>query len=117
VKYLVLMTEADPGAWETASQEHRDAVFAAHDAFDRAVRGRGSIVAAEALAGVGSATTLRLVDGVQTVTDGPFAETTEQIGGFYVIDVADLDVAVELCRLLPHSYTTEIRPVVGIESS
>ncbi len=115
MKYLLLLTETDPGAWEDASQEHRDEVFAAHEAFDRAVRERGSMVAGEALAGVETATTLRLVDGVQTLTDGPFAETAEQIGGFYVIDVADLDVAVELCRLLPQGYTTEIRPVVGVE--
>ncbi len=115
MKYLVLMTETDPGAWETATQTERDAVFAAHHAFDRAVRDRGSIVAGEALAGIETATTLRPVDGVQTVTDGPFAETAEQIGGFYVIDVADLDVAIELCRLLPPGYTTEIRPVVEIE--
>jgi len=115
VKYLVLLAEEDPPAWEHATEAHRTSVFEAHRAFDREVRRRGAIVAGEALAGVDTATTLRVVDGAQTVTDGPFADTVEQIGGFYVIDVSDLDVAVDLCRLLPRGYTTEIRPVVEVE--
>lgn len=115
MRYLVLLTDDDPGAWDRASAEERQSVMEAHTVFDKAVRAHGSILAGEALAGVDSATTLRLVDGVQTVVDGPYAETVEQLGGFYLIDVADLDQAVELCRLLPAGYTTEIRPVVEIE--
>ncbi|CAN5191255.1 YciI family protein [soil metagenome] len=115
MKFLVLMTETDPSAWETASEEQRAAVFAAHEAFDREVRRRGTMLAGEALAGSETATTLRAVNGQQIVTDGPFAETAEQIGGFYLMDVPDLDAAVDLCRLLPVGYTTEIRPTLEIE--
>ncbi len=117
MKYVLLLAESDPDAWDTATDEQRQAVLEAHRAFDREVRRRGSLVAGEALAGVETATTLRPVHGVRTVTDGPYAETTEQIGGFYVIDVPDLDVAVQLCELLPLGYTVEIRPVVEIEDS
>lgn len=115
MKILVLMTETDPGAWDTATDEERDAVFAAHTAFDRAVRERGTIDAGEALLGVETARTLRTVGGERVVTDGPYAETAEQLGGFYLIDVADLDEAVELVRLLPAGYTVEVRPAMHIE--
>lgn len=115
MRYLLLLTEDDTSAWERASSAQRDAVFAAHAAFDREVRRRGTLVAGEALAGADTATTLRTVDGERTVTDGPFAEAAEQIGGFYLVDVPDLDTVVDLCRLLPEGYTTEIRPVVAME--
>lgn len=114
MRYFVLLA-ADPSDWATATEEEREAVFAAHTAFDREVRRRGTMVAGDALADGDTATTLRLVEGKQVVTDGPFAEATEHIGGFYTIDVADLDTAVELCRLLPRGYDIEIRPVVQIE--
>ena len=48
------------------------------------------------------------------MTDGPFAETVEQLGGFYLLEVPDLASAVELCRLLPDGYTVEVRPVVEL---
>jgi hypothetical protein len=51
--------------------------------------------------------------GTRTVTEGPFAECVEQIGGFYVIDVPDLDAALELAQLLPEDFTIEVRPVVS----
>jgi hypothetical protein len=49
------------------------------------------------------------------VTRGPFAETVEQIGGFYLVDLPDLDTAVEIAGLLPREYTIEVRPTQGIE--
>jgi hypothetical protein len=49
------------------------------------------------------------------VTEGPFAETVEQVGGFYLIDVPDMDTAVELAALLPREYTVEVRTTVEVE--
>lgn len=112
MKFLILRTEEDPAAWERATEEQRQQVFAQHDRFSAAVAERGSIVSGEALAGAAEARTLRRVDGVRTVVDGPYAETVEQLGGFYLVDLLDGDVAVELCRLLPEGYTIEIRPAV-----
>lgn len=115
MKYLVLMAYEDEDAWDTLSAEERQTYFDAHDAFDRAVRERATMLAGEALAASSAATTLRRVDGRPVLTDGPYAETAEQLGGFYLVDAPDLDVMVELCQLLPPSYSVEIRPVIAIE--
>jgi len=117
MRYLVLMAEADPSTWDRATEPERQEIMRRHSAFDRAVRERGRMVAGEALAGVGAATTLRPGHDGRAVTDGPFAETVEQLGGFYLIDVDHLDLAVELCQLLPDSYTVELRPVIDIDGA
>ena len=73
-----------------------------------------SIVAGEALDRTETARTVKAgLDRV--VVDGPYAESVEQMGGFYVIDVADIDVACELAGLLPREYDLEVRPVVDVE--
>jgi hypothetical protein len=113
VKVLVLLT-GDPEAWDAASEQEREAEMAAHDAFSAAVAARGSVEAGEALALAPEARTLRTVGGQRVVTEGPYAETVEQLGGFYLLDVDSMDTAVELCRLLPADYTVEVRPVVEI---
>jgi hypothetical protein len=115
MSFLVLMTEADPEAWGRATEAEREAVMNAHRAFDQAVRTRGSMLGGEALAGTETARTLRTVDGVRQVVDGPYAKTVDQLGGFYVIDVTDMDTALDLCRILPEDYTIEVRPVIQIE--
>lgn len=112
-----MLTASDPAAWETASAEVRERYFEAHRAFERAVAQRGAKVAGAALAGADTATTLRHAGGgTLTVTDGPFAELTEEIGGFYLVDLPDLDAAVAAAALLPTSYAVEIRPVIEIEA-
>ncbi len=119
MKVLVLLAEDDPDAWQRATEEQRAAVFDAHDRFSAAVAARGAILAGEALAGVEEARTLRPArpgGGGRVVTDGPYAETAEQLGGFYLIEVTDLDAALELCRLLPEGYTVEVRPAVEVST-
>jgi hypothetical protein len=70
-------------------------------------------VAGDALEGTETATSVRVRDAKRTTTDGPFAETKEVLGGFYVVDVKDLDRAVELAAQLPDARTgsVEVRPV------
>ena len=114
MRYVVLLAD-DPRGWETATEAEREAVMQAHTDFDKAVRERASMVAGEALADASEARTLRPGAGGRSVTDGPYAEAAEQLGGFYVIDAPDLDTVTELCQLLPASYTIEIRPVVVID--
>lgn len=114
MKYAVLIYQ-DETMWATATAEQRASMHAAHGAFDRAVRDRVSLLGGEALTGVANATTLRRdADGDVVLTDGPFAETTEQLGGFYLVDAPDLDTMTELCALLPAAYTLEIRPVADV---
>lgn len=114
VRFLLLMAE-DPATWEQASAAEREAVMAAHTAFDRAVRERATMVAGEALAAATEARTLRPGHGGgRVVTDGPFVETVEQLGGFYLVDAEDLETVTDLADLLPTTYTIEIRPVLDL---
>jgi hypothetical protein len=111
------MAETDPESWDRATEEERQEVFAAHLAFDRAVRERAALLAGEALAGVGTALTLERAapDGSRAVREGPYAETVEQLGGFYLVEAGDPATVVDLCRLLPGGYTVEVRPVLHLE--
>ncbi|WP_103504458.1 MULTISPECIES: YciI family protein [unclassified Streptomyces] len=84
-------------------------------AYDRAVNDAGIVVSSESLADLVTATTVRVAaDGERTVTDGPFAESRELLGGFYVIDVPDLDAALEWAARCPGargSGAVTVRPV------
>jgi hypothetical protein len=116
VKLLVLMAEEDPEAWDRSTQEYRDDVFERHRAFSKAVRERGEMLAGEALALPKEAVTLRSGTGAdRMVTEGPYAEVAEQLGGFYLLDVDSIDTALDLVRLLPDGYTIEVRPAVHID--
>lgn len=106
---------APEGGWDTATAEQRQEVMDAHTAFHKAVADRATMLAGEALAESAEARTLRHVAGAPVVTEGPYAETAEQIGGFYLIEAESLDLVVELCHLLPSSYAVEVRPVISIE--
>lgn len=107
-----MLLAADEAVWPAMSESERAEVLAAHDAFDRAVRARGTIVAGEALGESDTATTVRHVEGRVQITDGPYAEAVEQLGGFYLVDLDDLDQVTEVCALLPSYYAVEIRPAV-----
>jgi hypothetical protein len=114
VKYLLLMAEPEHfQKWQDAGEEHRNRVYADFAAFDAAVAERGTIRGGEALAAPDTARTVG--PGPQRpVTDGPYAETVEQLGGFYLIDVPGIEDAVELAALLPREYLVEVREVVEV---
>lgn len=112
--FLVLLAEPDHfDNWDRAGEAERDRAFDAYRAFSTAVRARGTLVLGDALERPEEARTVR-PGAERMVTRGPYAETVEQLGGFYVIDVEDLDTAVELAALLPQDYTVEVRPTLGI---
>jgi hypothetical protein len=115
MSHLVLLTETDPDSWGRMTDDERAAVMACHDAFSEAVKQRGKILGGEALDRNETARTLRTLDGERVVVAGPYAETVEQLGGYYHVDAGDLDEVMELCRLLPDHYVIEVRPVVDIE--
>jgi hypothetical protein len=81
--------------------------------YTRATRDAGVVVGAEQLEAVDTATTVRLRSGERLLTDGPFAETKEHLMGFYLVDVADLDAAIEWAARMPiqRGGTVEVRPV------
>lgn len=117
MKVLVLMAEPDHfDRWQDADPDHRARVVADFMAFDAAVAARGAVLGGEALGPTSEARTVRAgADAAsRVVTDGPYAETAEQLGGYYLIEVESLDVAVELVRLLPREYDVEVREVVDV---
>jgi hypothetical protein len=83
------------------------------DAFTKATRERGAMLAGEALQPTETATSVRVRDGATLVTDGPFAETKEALGGFYLLECKDLDEAIELAAKIPGAKqgTIEVRPI------
>jgi len=116
MKYFVLLAGFGelPG-WDELTAEEQEALMAKHGAFDEACTARPGveILGEEALGDGSTATTLRTRGGEMTITDGPFAEAAEQIGGFYVLDAPNLDVLVEVCKALP-PYDMELRPVMDV---
>jgi len=114
MKYFVLLAGyGEMPSWENLSAEEQEAGIGQHVAFDDACATRDGveIVSGEALADGTTATTMRTRGGKTAITDGPFAEAAEHIGGYYVLEAPDLDTVIELCGILP-DYDIEIRPVV-----
>lgn len=111
MKYMFLLF-GDEGTWAGMSEEERQAEYARHGALAEELAAAGKTPAGEELAPGAQARTLRL-DGAPRITDGPFLETREQLGGFYIIDCADMDEALEWARKIPMSGgAVEVRPIV-----
>jgi hypothetical protein len=91
-----------------------DAFMGEYFGFTEDVKSRGQYVAGEALQPVSTATTVRVRNGSVVTTDGPFAETTEQLGGFYLIEARDLNEAIQVASRIPSARigSIEVRPVV-----
>ena len=87
--------------------------------FDTSVRSSGQCIASEALESVHAATTVRVRHGTVSVTDGPFAETKEQLGGFYMIEARDLNEAIQIASKIPPARVgcIEVRPVRPIRET
>ncbi|HEX6541892.1 MAG TPA: YciI family protein [Ktedonobacterales bacterium] len=98
-----------------ASQQEQEAVTAAYYAFGEEFKEK--ITGGEALMATTTATTVRVRDGKTLTTDGPFAETKEQLGGFYLVNAADLDEAIQIASRIPGALTgaIEVRPVMVFE--
>ena len=116
MRYLVLIYDegtANPPA-QPPGPEVIGAVMAEYTAYGEMLRARGAFVGGEALRPVTTATTIRIRDGQTLMTDGPFAETKEALGGFYLIEAADLDEAIALGAACPGAKwgTIEVRPIV-----
>ena len=115
MKYMLVLFGDE--SWEDRSPEETQAAMAAWDEYTSALVEAGAMVSGEGLAPSATAKTVRLGDE-HVVTDGPFAETKEQLGGFYVIDVPDLDAAVEWAHRLPMpDGAAEVRPVMDYEAA
>ncbi len=108
----VLMIHADEKLEASMNKGEQDAMMAGYQAFGE--RFKDKIVGGDALLPVATATTVRVRDGKTLTTDGPFAETKEQLGGFYVVACENLDEAVEIASHIPDAVggSIEVRPVM-----
>lgn len=115
MRYLLVIYGSDED-WTQWPEEEIGPVLEAHDSFGNDLRQAGALVAAEALQPSSTVTTIRFNGGTTLLTDGPYAETKEQIGGFYLIDVANLDAAIEWGNRLAQieENPVEIRPVYDV---
>ena len=114
MKYMLLIY-SDPTAWAKLTPAEAEVVHKEFMEYTTAINDSNEIVNGDRLQGVDTATTVRVHDGERLVTDGPFAETREVLGGFYVVDVTDLDRALELAAELPSARhglgSVEVRPI------
>ncbi len=111
MRYLLLIY--GPEATEPPSEEAMAEEMTAYNAFGREVTERGVMRGGEALEPTTTATTVRVRDGETVVSDGPFAETKEALGGFYLLECRDLDEAIELAAKIPGAKrgSIEVRPI------
>jgi hypothetical protein len=111
MKYMLLIY-SDEAAFEARSKAEIEEMLGAYQAYTRALTQAGVIVGGDRLQRATSATTVRVANGKTKVLNGPYAETKEQLGGYYVIDVPDLDVALTWAARCPGaSYgSIEVRP-------
>jgi hypothetical protein len=113
MRYLCLIYENE-NAWETVPQAQSEAIMGEYFAFTDQVRASGKLVACEALQPTPTATTVRVRNGKISTTDGPFVETKEQLGGFYLIEAKDLNEAIQVASRIPSARhgSVEVRPVM-----
>jgi hypothetical protein len=112
MKYALLIYY-DQVARAQTSQEEQEASYQAYTAFGDEIERRGVLIDGRGLQPTTSATTVQVRHGQNLITDGPFAETKEQLAGFYVLDCRDLDEAIELATMIPSAThgSIEIRPL------
>ena len=113
MKYLCLIYDEE-AKLEGMPKSESDAFMSEYFDFTRGIQERGQLIAGEALQPVQTATTVRIRNGRVSTTDGPFAETREQLGGFYLVEARDLNDALQVAARIPSARTgsVEVRPVV-----
>jgi hypothetical protein len=112
MQYL-LMVYANEGGFATLSKEQAEGALGAYRAYTEALKKSGAMVASDRLQPTSTATTVRVANGKTQVLNGPYAETKEQLGGYYLIEAPDLDAAIGWAARCPGSShgAVEVRPV------
>ena len=116
MRYLCLIYENEK-AWETMPKEEADAVFGEYFSFTEGIRQSGHHLGGEPLQPTHTATTVRVRNGKVSTTDGPFAETKEQLGGYYLINARDLNDAIQVASRIPSARhgAIEVRPIMEFD--
>jgi hypothetical protein len=115
MKYMLLIYSNEAGM-ESASKAEVDQMMAAYGAYVEALNKAGVAAGIDRLQGSSSATTVRIANGQTKVLDGPYAETKEQLGGYFIVDVPNLDAALSWAARCPGAShgVVEVRPVWGM---
>ncbi len=115
MRYL-LTIYADESRYATMTPEQSAQLMAEYGAFGEEAQAAGVLLGGEGLQPTATATTVRVRDGEPLFTDGPFAETREQLGGYYLVDAEDLDEAIAIAGRIPGARvgTVEVRPVIEL---
>jgi hypothetical protein len=113
MKYMLLIYTAED-AWTDGEREH---CYAESTELTHDLNARGQYLGASPLQPVATATSVRIRDGKQMVTDGPFAETREQLGGYFLVEARDLNEAISIAARIPGARkgTVEVRPVMELQ--
>ena len=112
MEFLALI-HADEDVWDRMSAEERESAYEQYGEFTQAVRNAGVFVSGNELGPTASATTVRIRHGRQVVTDGPYAEVKEALGGYYILECATVDDAIDWAARIPAAShgAVEVRPV------
>ena len=117
MKYMLLIHDEEQ-AWGKLSEPERQKIYGEYGQFGQELKAGGHYLAGSQLQPTSTATSVRVRDGKLLVTDGPFAETREQLGGYYLVDAKNLDEAIGIAARIPSARmgTIEVRPVVEMGS-
>jgi hypothetical protein len=117
MKYMLSIFNDESGMAQSTPEQIRQ-MMEAYGAFGQEIESAGAFVAGDGLQPSSTATTVRVRDGERLLSDGPFAETKEQLGGFYVLECKDLDEALAWAAKIPGAQygAVEVRPVMDYEA-
>jgi hypothetical protein len=113
MKYLLLIYGSESN-WAGLSEAEQGKIFQEYMDYSRRIKKSGNYLGGEALQPISTATTVRIRNGKTLTTDGPFAETREQLGGYYLVEAKDLDEAISLATGIPDARmgSIEVRPIL-----
>jgi hypothetical protein len=113
MKYMLLIYQ-DEKSWNTLTENERQQIYLEYRKLRSDLEARGQFVTGSQLQPITTATSVRVRDGKELVTDGPFAETHEQLGGYFLVEAKDLDEATSIAARIPSARagTIEVRPLV-----
>ncbi len=115
MKYLLLIYEEEK-VWNKLSEAERQGMFGEYYKFTEEIKNSGKYLGGNPLKPTSTATTVRVRDGKPLVIDGPFAETKEQLGGYYLVEATDLDDAIKIAGKIPGARlgSIEVRPILAM---
>jgi hypothetical protein len=113
MRYMLLICDREAD-WEALSEKDQVALYQEYMSFTESIKKSGKHRASDRLQPVATATTVRVRNGKTVTTDGPFAETREQLGGYYIVEAKDLDEATAIAARIPSARmgSIEVRPIM-----